>query len=690
MSEHFAFAPEILRRLGEELVPHPDQGIVELVRNAYDADATSCVVELRGVEHPGGTVVVSDNGDGMDRSSVANGWLVLGRSAKSRRQVTRLGRVPAGDKGLGRLAAMRLGEVASMVTRPRSEPGVEYRLEIDWRRFEDVRVVEDVPLSIEGTASTETPGTRIELSGLRTRLRRADISRLTRALVLLADPFESGSGFRPELRAPGFSEMEQRVRAAYFDEAEYSIRGVLDDRGHASAELLDWRGQVIRHADHPLITRRKRDGMYATAPARFELWAFKLDAAAFSAREAGVTEVRRWLSIVGGVHVYQNNLRVPPYGDTSVDWLNMNLRRARSPEARPSTNNSVGRVVLSDPGDLLIQKTDRSGFVENEAFTELRSFAMDVLDWAAYERLKEDEVRRAAARERASRESASTEEDVQTVADTLEATSSPKASAAFQRYRKAIERQMKSLHEDVQLYRTLGTVGTTTSAFAHESVKPAARIEQAAKLIQKKGKREFGGRFDEALGSQLASLLRSAKALGRWAQLPLHLLKRDRRRPIRFDLGETVKDVVDMLQPFMSEAKIDLDFTRAPERTWDIYGPPAAAEAIVMNLIVNSINSLTEDDRTRRSRRIIIDCNDAGDGFVALVVADTGPGIRSIDIDDIWLPGRTTRSGGTGLGLTIVRDSVLDLGGEVAVVPNGPLGGAEFTVRVPMLDQESS
>ena len=57
-------------------------------------------------------------------------------------------------------------------------------------------------------------------------------------------------------------------------------------------------------------------------------------------------------------------------------------------------------------------------------------------------------------------------------------------------------------------------------------------------------------------------------------------------------------------------------------------------------------------------------------------------GINNIKLDEIWLPGKTTREGGTGLGLTIVRDSVADLGGKVNVIPKGELGGAEFIVEL--------
>jgi hypothetical protein len=119
-TETFRFAPDILRRLGEELVPHPEQGIVELVRNSYDADAISCRVEI--LPQQGGAIRVDDDGDGMDMEAIRDGFLVVGRSQKPQKPFTRLGRRPVGDKGLGRLAALRLGRLVQVTSRPRGEP----------------------------------------------------------------------------------------------------------------------------------------------------------------------------------------------------------------------------------------------------------------------------------------------------------------------------------------------------------------------------------------------------------------------------------------------------------------------------------------------------------------------------------------------------------------------------------------
>ena len=120
------FSTEILKRLGEELNPSLDKGVLELVKNAYDADATKCTVELQSTDAAGGVVIVKDNGDGMTTDDITNGWLVLGRSTKTQQRKTRLGRIPAGSKGLGRLAALRMGKRALMTTFPRKEKTTEH------------------------------------------------------------------------------------------------------------------------------------------------------------------------------------------------------------------------------------------------------------------------------------------------------------------------------------------------------------------------------------------------------------------------------------------------------------------------------------------------------------------------------------------------------------------------------------
>jgi signal transduction histidine kinase len=75
------------------------------------------------------------------------------------------------------------------------------------------------------------------------------------------------------------------------------------------------------------------------------------------------------------------------------------------------------------------------------------------------------------------------------------------------------------------------------------------------------------------------------------------------------------------------------------------------------------------------------------DDVARVAVEDQGPGVAAKDIDHIWAPfyrgaAHTDVSGGTGIGLTIVRQLVERHGGHVDV-ERGPSGGACFVVELP-------
>lgn len=391
-SAHLRFSTEIVRRLGEELNPTLDKGVLELVKNAYDADATECRIELHGTDQPGGKIIVRDNGDGMTADQIANGWLVLGRSSKTSNQQTRLGRIPAGSKGLGRLAALRMGRKALLSTSSRDDRNRRHEILIDWEEFDKAKIVDDVVLEITTRASEGrfSPGTEIVIDNLHAGFGRVPVKRLAREILLLADPFtDNPAGFQPELLVREYEDLESLVQNRYFDDAEYHLVAEVGGGGQASAHVFDWKGECLYSAEHKDIAPGNRNGTYDCPPVKFELWAFILNKDTFSLRQSSIGEVRNWLKEFGGVHFYYNGLRVSPYGGPDDDWLGMNLRRVRSPEERPGTNTSIGRIDVLDQQDQLVEKTDRSGFIEDGPFRELRAFARDSMDWGLYPCLEE-------------------------------------------------------------------------------------------------------------------------------------------------------------------------------------------------------------------------------------------------------------------------------------------------------------
>jgi len=678
IKDHIKFASDILVRLGEELVPNVDQGILELVKNAYDADASTCCIELISTDILGGAIRITDDGDGMNLASIRNGWLVLGQSTKEGARRTKLGRLPVGDKGLGRLAALRMGSEVNLVTRPKSQLGAEHRVLIDWTKYKKATLVEDVPLTIETVKTSKGKGTEILLTNLHIQFGHREVNRLARNLILLTNPFNDAAGFRPILKAPGFEDLENKVRESYFPDAEFKLEAVLDKKGKVEARLRDWKGDIWKEAKDSELSKQ----VYKAPAAKFDLWIFLLDAKSFSARKVSITEVRDWLSLVGGVHLYHRGLRVHPYGDPGFDWLDMNLSRARSPENRPSTNTVIGRIEVTDPRHDLIQKTDRVGFIENREFSELRRFARDTLEWVADVREKEAEKKREQYRVETRKEVVEAKRVFEDVIDAkVPDKIRPIVREAFHHYHQIVDRRISSIGEDLQLYRSLATAGTTTAVFAHESAKPVTLISKVTDFLESNVDNILGLKHAESLTEPISILRYSIKSLRSFTALPMYLLKKSKRRVEQVPIHDVLEQLANIFLPLLEEAHISLQIEKGNFNP-TIHGSVALIEAIVTNCLTNSINAFNSPAAPNNNRLIVIRTEQAR-RFLLLRIMDNGPGITELKLNEIWLPGRTTTNG-TGFGLTIVKDAVSDLGGRIEALAHGELGGAEFIVSLPI------
>lgn len=677
---HLRFSSDILRRLGEELNPGVDQGLLELVKNAYDADARRCTVTIEGLGSRA-TVTVTDDGAGMGRAAVQDGWLVLGTSGKSAARRTPLGRVPAGNKGLGRLAALRLGHTATLTTLLRGGTEV-LSVVLDWDRFDHAGTVDEVAIEVSSRSATsmDQPGTMVRLDKLREPIGRVAVRRLARSMVLLSDPFEgdeSPYAFSTRLHSEEYADLGETVEGRYFSESQYHLKAQVRD-GIGEARVLDWKGETVWAVAHEELRGHKRKSYGGAPNADFDLWAFSLGAN-FSARSASIGAVREWLQAFGGVHLYSDDVRVSPYGNPEDDWLGLNLSRVRSPEERPSTNNSIGRVSLSNQDGRLVQKTDRSGFIENEAFVALENFCRDALDWMARRRLDQAELRRRNLNREAETASSRERADIKSSIDNIDDPAVKKTvDSAFRRYDQARSRETNALRREVQLYRTLSTAGITSATFAHESSgNPLKRIALARNALDYSLRSDAPEEYLSEYAEPLGAIRDATESLNVLAQATLGLIQQHKRRPSMVDLHALIQDVATTFQPFLRGRNVTLDLLFQQSEKPQLFGTYAAVESIVTNLLNNSLAAF---ERTEQPARRVLMATRIVDGVFELQVADNGPGIEGIDLADIWLPGQTVRDGGTGLGLTIARDSASDLGGRISAERHGLLGGATFTV----------
>lgn len=687
------FASDLLRRLGEELNPSPVNGIIELVKNSYDADSTTCNVtliqprELNGTVIPG-SLTIEDWGDGMTEQDFRDGWLVVGRSRKSRTNTTRLGRRPAGDKGLGRLSALRMGSSVQVTSIPRKQKNKQFQLSINWQRFDQSRTPNEVPLNLRTSVAAKGShhGTRIEISGILRKLEANEIERLNRGLLIVSNPFEqSAEPFNINLVIDPLPRGLLPKLPDLFNAASFRLKASVAKDGSMAASLLDGAGQVLATADSSDLEQRFKvhgqgASLHALIPAELNIWIYLLRSSEFSGGVKELNAVRSMLQNFGGVHVFLDEVRVAPYGDPNDDWVGMASMRASNPEFLPQPRTALGYIKISDqPG--LRQKTDRSGFLENPSTDALRAFARAALSWQSMVRVSfrdntEDHERNSAKEDR---EKLSAE--LQGIVEGLEDAPKKRAKQLVKRLSEISNRQENVLTREVDLYRALGTAGIASSVFAHEAANNSlARIRNNTTSIQFRAQKN-GIALTKEISPLVERITNDVDGLLAVSQITLSLVKARHRRRQKISVFPIIRDVLDLFSPYFELSKVEVRHSNIM-KDWSLMGSRAALECILVNLLTNSMQAMEHAGTT--SPLITIEGSSAP-GRAIIKVKDNGPGIQDLPLTDIWLPGETTKEEGTGLGLTIVKASVKDLGGTIKAEASCDLGGAGFHITLPLI-----
>lgn len=123
-------------QLGRELVTDFVTALVELIKNAYDADAEGAKIIVSDAKKVSGQIVIADCGDGMTIEDFENKWMVIGTSNKLSEPYTPSGRKKAGKKGIGRFSVERLAERVTIYSFPKN--GVPFYVKIDWNKYEEI------------------------------------------------------------------------------------------------------------------------------------------------------------------------------------------------------------------------------------------------------------------------------------------------------------------------------------------------------------------------------------------------------------------------------------------------------------------------------------------------------------------------------------------------------------------------
>src|SRR6266567_2276007 len=133
-----AFRPRarIIKLFGEQLIRNEIIAVLELVKNAYDADATECHVRVISGLKADGYLEIEDNGCGMSLETILGSWMEPATDSKIRQKMTPEGRRVQGEKGVGRFAADKISRLLTVISKT-SGSSEEVCVEVDWDLFED-------------------------------------------------------------------------------------------------------------------------------------------------------------------------------------------------------------------------------------------------------------------------------------------------------------------------------------------------------------------------------------------------------------------------------------------------------------------------------------------------------------------------------------------------------------------------
>jgi signal transduction histidine kinase len=209
-----------------------------------------------------------------------------------------------------------------------------------------------------------------------------------------------------------------------------------------------------------------------------------------------------------------------------------------------------------------------------------------------------------------------------------------------------------------------------TSSVSHELRTPLANIQLYAETLLLERAPD-----PPARRAALETITRETRRLGDMVENLLTAARMARAdegiAPRAENLERLLNDVIDAFRPLIAAREIIIETDRLGDSVARVDG--SAVRRILVNLLDNAIRHGPNGQRIR----IVID--HAG-GTVLIIVEDEGAGIPEHERQRIWRPYERGRSGGSGLGLAVVRHLARMHGGD-AVVGETPVG-ARIEVRL--------
>ncbi|MDQ0333049.1 signal transduction histidine kinase [Mesorhizobium sp. YL-MeA3-2017] len=648
------------------------------------------------------TIIVADTGDGMSMGDLTRYYLTIGTPSRKHKVDSSIASGHTitpylGEKGIGRLSAMRLGERLRVETAKSGDRTINV-LDIDWRAFADLdAMIEDVKFEPEPGGpkpDTEWSGTRLTIGDLREDWTEARLERLAKYdFARLTDPFLDPKK-RPRIV---LSWNGTRIPIDFMDKT-------LLDAAHASFtgryEIKDGRPELFvrmdatnlgythpRESDVVTLTEPDLEGLLSgtsgeiPSSALVSVGPFNFEGYWYNRRHftaidgiGNRNEVRDLQKNWSGILLFRDGFRVFPYGDEEDDWLGLDRRALGRTGYILNKNQFVGHVQITRAGNPhLLDQTNREGLrvnPEQTAFVQILGHVVKDLLWGFFKDVDRRHKRtpielgdmKSQIEQLKSRASGAiarvrrlVPKEEQEVVDDLQ-----HALVEFQDLTARAQKRIEEVEADGKQMIQMAGVGLMVEVVAHELARATEGALQALEALK-------GRDLPSEIRARLETLRSEMKSVSKRLRVLDQLSVSGRQRSEVFDLAELFDDIQEghVAQFKRHNVVLKIKKPKSPVRVRLVKG---MVIQIIENLLSNSLYWIQM--RQNREPRIVptITVTIESDP-PTITFEDNGSGIAHDHIDKIFRPfwSLKEKSKRRGLGLYIAKENAEHLGGTLVI-----------------------
>lgn len=731
---NFKADAHLVQVLGEQLIASERIGILELVKNAFDAGALNCLVRIEKVpelseisdtiykfnEYDGPVIVVEDDGSGMTKEEIELGWLrpasILKTSVKERlkrdkekairegkletferiyeqAKKANKGRIPLGEKGVGRFACNRLGNNLMVKTKI-AENDYEYILRIDWDDFNILdgthKDLDEVKVSLTRQAPSRDygktkSGTQLIIYGGRDgfELTEKEIKEINRTILKLNSPNPNPKLKTPEFytsfECPQVKELDEAIIFKKYDPV-FRIYGIVDEWGNLEYDyFFDPPYNVplaaFEHRNKKIDLKTLESKSWFRLEQGRKLWRkpvcgpfyIHIDIWYRNIPWIGSTsedrEFKRYLEDYGGISIYRDGINVHSAElGAETDWLGLKQRQIKQ-SYRMSYYHMMGNVEIEQSSNTdLIDKTNREGMIKNRAFNDLTELVKAVTYFVEndyvnkrneYNVLSGDLIKEPRPLRKFSKQSAKIMsninknydialdqyklfEDIEDLGDISERKG---RLVQLSNSLKNLEKNLQQIQEIQDMLTEQAGFGLGIAVALHEITKSTSNFYYGILDVIESGQLDF---------KKLEELKDTSKALeSEILRLsPLRALRNE--EPFKFKVSKSVNYVHSVFKRRIKALDIDFDYNK--DEDFEIVAKYGALNQILTNMLDNSCYWMDNPEISGRKIQVKIDANER-----TIVIADNGPGFHESILQYLFQPGASLKFPPSGLGLFICK-----------------------------------